>query len=404
MEQMEQTSTTQNGLIWFGAAISIAEILTGVLFAPLGFSMGLLAILLGHVIGCFLFYLAGAISARSRLSAMDSVKLSFGQYGAKLFAVLNIIQLIGWTAVMIDNGASAVSTVTDTLLPIKGPALWCIVIGVLILLWLLLGVRSLGKLNLVVMTALLILTIVLAFVVFGNGGTIVPVEGTLSFGAAVELSVAMPLSWLPLVGDYTSTAKKPGRATWVSTLVYFLASSLMYIIGLGAALFTGEGDIAQILLKAGLGIVAILILIFSTVTTTFLDAFSAGVSFHSITKRIPAKWAGAAVCILGTVLALLTSAQEYESFLYLIGSVFAPMAAILITDFFLLRKSHLQQAVNIPNFVLWVIGFLLYRYFLDLDTVIGATAPVMLMICVLCLLWNGVMYLVHRNKTGQPKE
>ena len=168
MEQMEQTSTTQNGLIWFGAAISIAEILTGVLFAPLGFSMGLLAILLGHVIGCFLFYLAGAISARSRLSAMDSVKLSFGQYGAKLFAVLNIIQLIGWTAVMIDNGASAVSTVTDTLLPIKGPALWCIVIGVLILLWLLLGVRSLGKLNLVVMTALLILTIVLAFVVFGN--------------------------------------------------------------------------------------------------------------------------------------------------------------------------------------------------------------------------------------------
>ena len=54
------TSVFENGLIWFGAAVSIAEIMTGTYFAPLGFSRGLLAILLGHAIGCIMLFLAGA--------------------------------------------------------------------------------------------------------------------------------------------------------------------------------------------------------------------------------------------------------------------------------------------------------------------------------------------------------
>ena len=55
------TSLFENGLIWFGAAVSLAEILTGTYFAPLGFSRGLLAILVGHVIGCLMLFCAGVI-------------------------------------------------------------------------------------------------------------------------------------------------------------------------------------------------------------------------------------------------------------------------------------------------------------------------------------------------------
>ena len=95
---------------------------------------------------------------------------------------------------------------------------------------------------------------------------------------AVELSVAMPLSWLPLISDYTREAKQPVKATAVSAIVYGIVSCWMYLIGMGAALFTGESDIAQILVKAGLGVVGLLIIVFSTVTTTFLDAYSAGIS------------------------------------------------------------------------------------------------------------------------------
>jgi hypothetical protein len=105
----------------------------------------------------------------------------------------------------------------------------------------------------------------------------------MSFGAAVELAVAMPLSWLPLISDYTREAQKPEAATLASVVVpTVLVSCWMYVIGMGAAIFTGETDIAQIMLKAGLSIAALIIVVFSTVTTTFLDAFSAGMSCETI--------------------------------------------------------------------------------------------------------------------------
>ena len=87
---MKKTSAFQNSLIWFGAAVSIAEILTGTYFAPLGFTKGLLAILVGHVIGCAMFFFAGLIGGRTGRSAMETVKMSFGQKGGLLFAFLNV--------------------------------------------------------------------------------------------------------------------------------------------------------------------------------------------------------------------------------------------------------------------------------------------------------------------------
>ena len=116
------------------------------------------------------------------------------------------------------------------------------------------GIKNLGKVNTVAMTALFILTIILSFIIFGKG-TALSISGEgITFGAAVELSVAMPLSWLPLISDYTREADKPVKATAVSTAVYGLVSCWMYVIGMGAAIFTSESDIAAIMLKAGLGI------------------------------------------------------------------------------------------------------------------------------------------------------
>ena len=74
----KRTSLFENGLIWFGAGVSIAEILTGTYLAPLGFGKGLAAILLGHVIGCLMMFFAGVIGARNRKSAQETVQLSFG--------------------------------------------------------------------------------------------------------------------------------------------------------------------------------------------------------------------------------------------------------------------------------------------------------------------------------------
>ena len=80
MEQ-KRTSVYENGLIWFGAGVSIAEIITGTYFAPLGFGKGLLAVIIGHIIGCTMLFLAGLIGGRTRRSAMETVKMSFGSKG-----------------------------------------------------------------------------------------------------------------------------------------------------------------------------------------------------------------------------------------------------------------------------------------------------------------------------------
>ena len=379
--QEKRTSVFENGLIWFGAAVSIAEILTGTYFAPLGFGRGLAAILLGHIIGCAMLFAAGLIGGKVRRSAMETVKMSFGQKGSLLFVVLNIIQLVGWTGIMIFDGALAANGVWAL-----GNWLWCLVIGGLIVLWILIGIENLGKINTVAMGALFVLTIMLSFVIFGKGTMHAVSDEGMSFGAAVELSVAMPLSWLPLISDYTREAEKPVKATAASAIVYGLVSCWMYLIGMGAAIFTAESDIAQILLKAGLGVAGLLIVVFSTVTTTFLDAWSAGISSESMHEGIKGKWVAVAAAVLGTAGAIFLPLYDITDFLYFIGSVFAPMIAIQIADFFILRQDVSGRGVSVKNLIIWLLGFVAYRLLMGVDIIVGNTLPDMIITIALCLL------------------
>ncbi len=379
---MKKTSTFQNGLIWFGAGVSLAEILTGTAFAPLGMAKGFAAILLGHIIGCAMMLLAGLIGGRTGRSAMETVKMSFGQKGGLLFAFLNVLQLVGWTAIMIYDGALAVGGIFAI-----GRWVWCLVIGALIIVWIAVGVTDLGWINKITMAALFILTLVLCKVIFFSGNAMVGIDGeSLTFGAAVELAVAMPLSWLPLISDYTRDAEKPTQATWVSVLVYGAVSCWMYVIGMGAAIFTGEYDIAQIMLKTGFGVVGLLIIVFSTVTTTFLDAYSAGVSSVSISSRIKEKWAAIVVTVIGTVAAIVYPMDNITNFLYLIGSVFAPMIAVQVADYFLLKKADAEKsAFQWRNLIVWLIGFVIYRVLMHVDTPVGNTLPDMVITVILCV-------------------
>lgn len=379
-----RTSVFSNGLIWFGAGVSLAEILTGTYFAPLGFGKAMAAILLGHFIGGIMMFAAGMIGAKERRSAMETVKMSFGEKGSLLFAILNVLQLIGWTSIMIYDGALAADGLLHT-----GLWIWALVIGALIILWIVIGLTNLGKLNTIAMTALFILSLILFKVIFFGTAVAGPIvdDGSLTFGAAVELAVAMPLSWLPLISDYTREVEKPFAATLVSVLTYSVVSIFMYMIGMGAAIFTGEYDIAQIMVKTGLGVVGLLIIVFSTVTTTFLDAYSAGVSSVSISSKIKEKWAAVVVTIIGTVAAMLYPMDNITNFLYLIGSVFAPMIAVQIADYFILKKADAaEKEFQWTNLLIWLIGFIAYRLLMHVDTPVGNTLPDMAITIVLCLI------------------
>ncbi|HGG8650700.1 TPA: putative hydroxymethylpyrimidine transporter CytX [Neisseria meningitidis] len=374
------SSSAAIGLIWFGAAVSIAEISTGTLLAPLGWQRGLAALLLGHAVGGALFFAAAYIGALTGRSSMESVRLSFGKRGSVLFSVANMLQLAGWTAVMIYAGATVSSALGKVLWDGESFVWWALANGALIVLWLVFGARKTGGLKTVSMLLMLLAVLWLSAEVFSTAGsTAAQVSDGMSFGTAVELSAVMPLSWLPLAADYTRQARRPFAATLTATLAYTLTGCWMYALGLAAALFTGETDVAKILLGAGLGAAGILAVVLSTVTTTFLDAYSAGVSANNISAKLSETPIAVAVAVVGTLLAVLLPVTEYENFLLLIGSVFAPMAAVLIADFFVLKRREEIEGFDFAGLVLWLAGFILYRFLLSSgwESSIGLTAPVM---------------------------
>lgn len=367
-------------LIWFGAAISIAEIFTGTLFAPLGLKLGIIIILLGHLIGCILMYLVGLISTNTNLTTMKSTEKSFGSKGCYFFASFNSIQLIGWTSVMIYSGSNA----ANILIPSISISIWSFIISTLIVLWLIVKFKEIGILQTIVIFLLFILSIIISIKIFNAGELVQNKSTSLNIFHALELAIAMPLSWLPLIGDYTTNSKNDKKVPLFSSITYFFASSWMYIVGLGCALYVQESNFAIILSKLGMGGIGILIIILSTVTTTFLDAFSCGISLTFL--KLNEKKLSIICVIIGLVLALFFNQSNLESFLYLISSIFIPMAAIQISDYFFIKKDVSKESININNFIIFIISFSLYRILLKANYPISISLVVMIATTILVIL------------------
>jgi len=380
--------------LWFGAAVSIAEILTGGLIAPLGFKIGLIVILLGHLIGTGILTLGGIIGSREKIPAITSTSISFGVYGTYLFSILNILQLIGWTAVMIKAAASSVNTITQSLWGINNVLVCTVIIGILTILWLSFGNAGMKKLNITAVALLFLLTLVLGSIIFKDKTLLTKASSSgISFGGALELSIIMPLSWLPLIADYTRFAKSDKGGAYGSFIGYFLGSSWMFIIGLGAAIVSNNSDPSAMMLAANLGVTALGIVVLSTVTTTFLDVYSAGVSFLNIMPKLSEKNVGIVMTIIGASMAIILPIDNYQGFLYAIGSVFAPLFAILITDYFIIKKNTKMQAsvlINWGAIIVWIMGIVIYYSFIKLDFILGATVPVMFITgFIYAISWRG---------------
>ena len=369
---MKDTHITQPqfAMIWFGAALSIAEIMTGTYLAPLGLTQGLYAIILGHIIGGILLFGAGLIGGRLRQGSMNTTAFSFGPLGAKGFAVLNMLQLIGWTSIMIYDAMLAL----QELAPLS-PMIWTTAIGALVILWLFIGLHNTAYIQAIVSILLLGLTIYMGAHMIAQwpSESSLVARGNMSFIAALELSIAMPLSWLPLISDYTRESKQPFSASLTSATVYTVTSIVMYTLGLSAAIFGGA--IITIMMNAGLGLAGLIVIIFSTVTTTFMDAYSAGVSSTTIYSRASSKGVAVIVTIIGTIAAILYPMDDITDFLYLIGSVFTPMIAILLADYFVNHQQVQTTSAYLVRGLIWALSVGVYHYMLHSESTVGATLP-----------------------------
>ncbi len=157
---------------------------------------------------------------------------------------------------------------------------------------------------------------------------------------------------------------------------------------MGAAIFTGESDIAQIAVKSGLGIAGLAIIVLSTVTTTFLDAFSAGISTKTIFEKLDDRLTALFVAVLGTAGAIVFNMDNITEFLYFIGSVFAPMIAILIADFFIVKEDSSAKKIDIAKIIIWILGFVAYRLLMRVDFVLGCTVLDMAITFALTLIYG----------------
>ena len=381
-----RTGLFTNMIIWFGVAISVSEIQAGIQIASAAPINSIwVPLILGHIIGGIMLYFVGLIGAQLRVNAMESIKSTFGNFGSKFFATLNVLQLIAWVAVLNAQGALALMGLN---IPISF-ALTCIILAVFIAIWVFIGLRRTSKITsiiMIILTALLVILSVKFLAVSGYNLMPVTNSATLTFWNIFEISIAMPISWLPVISDYTKDADNPKKATALSALAYTVASLWMYFIGIEIVCM-GTVDISQAILISGLGVPGVLILALSTVTTNFLATNSAGESAKAIFNKLNPKIAGVVVSFLSAILAISGIMDHYISFLYLISSVFAPMASVLVVSFYF-SKDNNEVKDWYWNIFSWFAGFAVYQITAGLDSIfLGPTLISVIVSAALAYAW-----------------
>lgn len=368
--------------LWFGAAVSLSEVLAGTLLAPLGAGLGFVAIVLGHLIGTTLLVLAGLIGTHENQSAMGTTEAAFGPIGRQLFAGLNVIQLIGWTAVMLATGASQAVGLVASSSPYW---LWIILLSVLLAGWAAFARAGIGKINLVAVSLLICLLLAVFFGLYDSSS---PSSGSadhsMRFGTGLELVIVMPLSWLPLIADYNRYARHAVVTSIFTWLGYSLGSIGMYAIGLLMSLRFGGFDLGAIVSGAPAVGAALAVIILSTVTTTFLDVHSAAVSSRHFGMPGSVRGLALVATVIATLVALCVPIRAYEGFLYMVGALFSPLYAVVMSRYFVLRRtSASSRNMAWPALVVWCIGVAVYYGFAELGTPIGATLPAFAITAVL---------------------
>jgi putative hydroxymethylpyrimidine transporter CytX len=387
-------------LLWAGVAISLAEIWAGGFLAPMGFWAGFWAILVGHLIGNTLMSLGGVIGSDHGIMSMVSVRPAFGLRGSNLAAVLNIIQLIGWAAIMLIIGGRAGATLGK---PVGGilarDGFWIIAIGIGTLLWALWTGKRIWKiLQTVSVAALALVIVMMTWVSFGMLEAKAAATGaqTMGFMTGLDLVIAMPISWMPLVADYSRSARCTRSAFWNTWWGYFLVSSWMYALGLQVALLTGTSDPGQLVLEImgsiGLALPALFMVVFSTITSDFPDVYSATCSLLNISQRLSARtlmWIAGGLAIL---VALVFPMEQYENFLFFIGAMFIPLFGVVLTDYFVIRRRALdveglyteggpywyRRGYNPVALTAWAAGFAVYEAMAFMKLAVGGSLPSML--------------------------
>jgi nucleobase:cation symporter-1, NCS1 family len=367
-------------VLWGDLSVGLLVMVTGALLVPaLGFPRALLAIVVGSLIGCVPLALVGLAGEREGVPSMVLFRPALGLRGSFVPSALNLLQLVGWTAVEFWAMGQVANVAVRELFGLDAPAAWTAVVAALCTALALGGPvlvvrRWLERFGIYVLLATAVWITVRALGA-GDLGAIwdEPGEGGMPFWLAVDLVIVMPVSWLPLVADYTRFAR-PGSGGVAGTYLGYLVGNVWFY-ALGALLVLGAGATADVLgigtaiFGAAGGALLLLALLAGESDNAFADLYSAAVSIQNVAPEAPQRWLVGALGALALGLALALSMERYELFLLLVGSVFVPLFGVFAADWLIRARGRYGSArlfattgVRWLALLPWVAGFLVYHW------------------------------------------
>lgn len=372
-------------VLWGDLGIGLLVLLAGSFLVPgLGLGSALLATVVGSVLGSLMLSLIGILGSDTALPTMVLLRPALGVRGSYLPSALNVLQLIGWTIFEFILMGYAANAISRMLFGASNLLVWTAVFAAIVILmgvggpigvvrqWLEKFAVWIVVATTVWLTWHLLTSSSLAAVLSKPG------NGSLSFWSAVDLVIAMPVSWLPLVADYSRFAQRSSRAFWGTFVGYALTNIWFYGLGafiLLAASFSQQPKEFVSALALSAGWVAFLILLLDETDNAWADLYSAAVSLQNVLRKVKQRWLILGLGLFSFAVAIFLDITQYQNFLYLIGSIFTPLFGLLAADYFLLRRRKYQESeiyrvrgaywyrggVNPFGIVAWVAGILVYN-------------------------------------------
>jgi putative hydroxymethylpyrimidine transporter CytX len=351
--------------LWGNFGISLFGPVTGALVVAYTGSLvsGLIAVVVGCGIGALVLGGAAVFGSQTGAPAMASLRGLFGRRGSMAPTVLNIAQNVGWATMEIIVIAQAAVAVTSD----RWRWLFVLLAGLIATA---MAVRPLGSVKLLrkFMVWLVLLASVYLFVqVLSKPVHELPQDSVFGFWPAVDLAAAGVVSFAPLAADYTRHSRTNKAAFAGSALGYGLAAVLYYALGVlaVATLQTNSTNVITALVTLPAGAIALLVLLVDEVDEAYANVYSTTMAAHNLIGHIDRRWISVVIGVIATALAMLVNLGNYTQFLYLIGSVFIPLFAVAIADFFVVSKMNWDVS-DTARFrwqptLAWVIGFVAYQ-------------------------------------------
>jgi NCS1 family nucleobase:cation symporter-1 len=349
--------------MWGNLGISLFGPITGALVATTTGSVGLalLAIVVGCALGALLLGASALFGATTGAPAMVAMRGLLGRRGSVAPTLLNIGQNVGWaTMEIIVIATAAVAVVGEAWR-------WVFVIGAGAVATLM-AVRPLGSVRLLrkVMVWLVLAASVFLFVeVLARPRVGVPTDAVLGFWPGVDLAVAGVISFAPLAADYSRHSRTRRAAFTSASLGYGLAAVAYYALGVFAVANLGATDVITALVTLPAGAIALAILLVDEVDEAFANVYSTTMSVQNLFPRLDRRVVAVIIGVVATLLAGFFDMSQYQSFLYLIGSVFVPLFAVAAADFFLISRQRWDVSatsrLRVVPVVAWACGFVAYQ-------------------------------------------